>query len=242
MEGAAIGLTLAAFCLFVPNPGQAATANLLEEKPLAGITLSLDHYCENVMENAAEEAKQEAEEQESGSSQDTDKEKKDKKSEKDKKEREKKIKLNLKYDKLGIAKVDTYLNVRSKPGESSKIIGKMTRNTGCNILNTKKGWSKIESGNVKGYVKTEYLITGKEAEARALKVATLRAVVNTQTLNVRYLPTTESRIYDQLSEDEEYTVEREHLSKDSIKTYMAKHSSKKDTNGVDLGAMYDCGQ
>ena len=88
---------------------------------------------------------------------------------------------------MGIADVDTYLNVRAHAGESYKIIGKMTRNTGCNIISEKNGWSKIESGNVKGYVKSEYLIKGEEAQKRALKVATLKAVVNTETLNVRFL-------------------------------------------------------
>ncbi len=49
------------------------------------------------------------------------------------------VKLNLNYSRLGVAtKVDTYLNVRKKPSENSKIVGKMTKNAGCHIYKIKK--------------------------------------------------------------------------------------------------------
>lgn len=230
-----------AACVCLPLSGQATTA--VEEKPLAGITLSLDHYCETVMKNAqedAEQAKREAQESEtsvSGAAGETTVSSNT--SQKEDKEKEERIKLNLKYDKLGIADVDTYLNVRKRGSESSKIVGKMTKNTGCNIISVKKGWAKIESGSVKGYVKAEYLIQGKKAEEKALKVATLKAIVKTETLNVRYLPSTDSPIYDQISEDEYYTVEKENLTKESVQSYMSKHCSKKTVNSVDKDAMYD---
>ncbi|MCI8563790.1 MAG: C40 family peptidase [Lachnospiraceae bacterium] len=114
----------------------------------------------------------------------------------------------------------------------------MTKNTGCNIISVKNGWAKIESGKVKGYVKEEYLLQGEEAEKKALKVATLKAIVDTETLNVRYLPSIDSPIYDQISEDEYYTVEKEHLTKEFMQTYMAKHCSKKTVNSVEKESMY----
>lgn len=228
---------LAAYACF-PFTGQAAAS--IEEKPLAGITLSIDRYCESVLENLkedAEQAKKEASRDEASDdtailSNVSEKEKQEKK------EREERIKLNLKYDKLGIANVDTYLNVRKRGSESAKIIGKMTKNTGCNIISVKNGWAKIESGKVKGYVKEEYLLQGEEAEKKALKVATLKAIVDTETLNVRYLPSIDSPIYDQISEDEYYTVEKEHLTKEFMQTYMAKHCSKKTVNSVEKESMY----
>ena len=61
------------------------------------------------------------------------------------------VELNLNYSRLGVAnKVDTYLNVRKKPSESGKIVGKMTKNAGCHVYHIKKGWAKIVSGKVKG--------------------------------------------------------------------------------------------
>ena len=234
----AAGTALLATCACFPFTGQAAAS--VEEKPLAGITLSIDRYCESVLENLkedAEQAKKEASRDEASDdtvilSNVSEKEKQEKK------EREERIELNLKYDKLGIANVDTYLNVRKRGSESAKIIGKMTKNTGCNIISVKNGWAKIESGKVKGYVKEEYLLQGEEAEKKALKVATLKAIVDTETLNVRYLPSIDSPIYDQISEDEYYTVEKEHLTKEFMQTYMAKHCSKKTVNSVEKESMY----
>ncbi len=234
----AAGTALLATCACFPFTGQAVAS--VEEKPLAGITLSIDRYCESVLENLkedAEQAKKEASRDEASDdtvilSNVSEKEKQEKK------EREERIKLNLKYDKLGIANVDTYLNVRKRGSESAKIIGKMTKNTGCNIISVKNGWAKIESGKVKGYVKEEYLLQGEEAEKKALKVATLKAIVDTETLNVRYLPSIDSPIYDQISEDEYYTVEKEHLTKEFMQTYMAKHCSKKTVNSVEKESMY----
>ena len=39
-----------------------------------------------------------------------------------KEEKDEHVKLNLNYDRLGIAKVDTYLNVRAKASKSSKVV------------------------------------------------------------------------------------------------------------------------
>lgn len=237
MKVASLGLAVITAVSVVPTSGLAVKN--LEEKPLAGITLSLDQYCESVLEDQAEEAaaaKQQTtvtQVQAGGTNAGTATEKSQ-----GQKEKEEKIKLNLNMNKLGIAKVDKYLNVRKKPSEKSQVVGKMTRNSGCNVISTKKGWAKIESGKVKGYVKASYLITGKAAQEKALKIATQKAVVKTQTLNVRYLPSTDARIYDQLSEDEDYTVERENLSREYIDKFMAKHSSKKDVKSIDKKAMY----
>lgn len=87
----------------------------------------------------------------------------------------KKIKLNLVYDRLGVVQVKNYVNVRKRPSENAKIVGKMTNNSGCHVYKIKKGWAKIVSGGVRGFVKASYLITDEKAEAKAQKVATLRA-------------------------------------------------------------------
>lgn len=90
------------------------------------------------------------------------------------------------YTNLGIANVENHLNIRQKPGEDQKIIGKLPKNAGCTILETDaNGWAKIKSGKVTGYVMSSYLITGNEAVALAKKVGGVVATVNTTTLNVR---------------------------------------------------------
>lgn len=89
------------------------------------------------------------------------------------------------YTNLGIAQVDSSLNVREQPDTNSDIVGKMQSDAGCEILEDDGEWLKIESGQVTGYVKAEYIITGDAAVAKAQEVMKTIATVTTQTLNVR---------------------------------------------------------
>lgn len=148
------------------------------------------------------------------------------------------FKLNLVYDRLGVVQVKNYLNVRKKPSESAEIVGKMTNNSGCNVYSIKKGWAKIVSGKVRGYVKAEYLITDEKAEARAKEVATRRITVTTETLNVRYLPSIDANVYDQISADEEYRVAKENLNQKWLDQYIAKNVKKSQLKGLDMNSVY----
>ena len=216
------------------------------EKPMAGINLSLDKYSDAVL---AEQEKEETAQQETevtaeqltskGAAAITTLESTEKTSDKKEKKEISHLKLNLKYDRLGVAKVDSYLNVRNKPGESSKIVGKMTKNSGCNIYKVNKGWAKIVSGKVKGYVKASYLVKDQQAEELAKKIANLRISVNTETLNVRYLPSTDAGIYDQISEEDEYDIYKRDLTKTWLKKYVSKHCKKSDLRNIDTKEMYN---
>lgn len=236
-------------CAVIPATGTGTVVT--EEKHLAGITLALEKYCDTVIADIANEEKKDREAEKEPDSTDTS----DKtgngaadtgskkttvkaNSSPNKTETEEEFKLNLVYDRLGVANVHNYLNVRKSPDESSKIVGKMTKNSGCNVYKIKNGWAKIVSGKVRGWVKAEYLITDEKAEARAKRIATLRATVSTETLNVRTLPTIDSGIYDQISADEEYRVAEDNITENWIKRYIAKYCSKKDLRGIDLEKMY----
>lgn len=215
------------------------------EKPMAGINLSLDKYSDAVLaEQEKEETKQQetevtAEQLSTKNAAATTLETTEKSSDKKEKKEISHLKLNLKYDRLGVAKVDSYLNVRKKPGEDSGIVGKMTKNSGCNIYKINKGWAKIVSGKVKGYVKASYLVKDQQAEELARKIANLRISVNTETLNVRYLPSTDARIYDQISEEDEYDISKRDLTKDWLKKYISKHCKKSDLKNIDTKEMYN---
>ena len=62
------------------------------------------------------------------------------------------------YTNLGIADGSGNLNVRAEASASGKIVGKMTQYAACEILGTEGEWTKISSGEVEGYVKSEFLI------------------------------------------------------------------------------------
>lgn len=133
------------------------------------------------------------------------------------------IELNLNYSRLGIAnKVDTYLNVRKKPSKKGKIIGKMTKNSGCHIYNVKDGWAKIVSGDVEGYVKASYMTIDKQAEELATKVGREVVEIQTDSLRVRALPTTDAPIYSIVSEGEEFKIKSSNLTLDFVKDIVKK--------------------
>lgn len=224
------------------NDGYASLTTSVEEKPLAGISVSLDEFCNVLIANEEEEEREvtQLSQIEAGvtdSSQNGNVLSPEQKKEEN--EKKSQIRLNFNLSKLGVSNVDKYLNVRKTPSENAKIVGKLSKNAGCDILSSKSGWCKIESGKIRGYVKSKYLLKGEKAQKKAYEVATLKAIVKTSTLNVRYLPSTESKIYDQISEDDDYTVEKKDLSKDYMKKYIAKHISKKDLSEIDVADMYE---
>ena len=110
------------------------------------------------------------------------------------------------FSNLGIANVSNYLNVREEPSEDGKLVGKMSKNSGCEVYDITDGWAHIKSGKVTGYVKAEFLLTGKEARDRADEVATDMAVCNSGGLRVREEPSTESPVITLVAEGEELEV------------------------------------
>ena len=114
------------------------------------------------------------------------------------------------YGNIVISKVSNYLNVRSSPKDegNANIIGKLPSNAAGEIIDTEDGWYKIKSGNITGYVTTDpqYTATGDEARELAMASASLMAIVNTDRLNVRKEPSTESSIWTQISKEDRYSV------------------------------------
>lgn len=82
----------------------------------------------------------------------------------------------------------------------------MPGDAGCEILGTEGEWTQIQSGEVTGYVKSEFLITGEEAKAYAKEVMSTIATCTTETLRVREEPSTESEILALMPEGEEVEV------------------------------------
>lgn len=114
------------------------------------------------------------------------------------------------YDNIVISKVSNYLNIRKEPSTDSmaNVIGKFPSKAAGEILETLDGWYKIKSGNITGYITADpqYVAVGQEAKDLALEAATLMAIVNTDMLNVRSEPSTDSKIWTQISKEERYPV------------------------------------
>ena len=111
------------------------------------------------------------------------------------------------YTNLGIAVVDSgNLNVRQAPGTDAELVGKMPNHAACEVLGVDGEWTQIQSGEVNGYVKSEYLVTGEEAAALAEEVKETVAKVTTTTLYVREEPNTDCSIVTSMPMGEELEV------------------------------------
>lgn len=115
------------------------------------------------------------------------------------------------YANLGVSIADEYVNIRKDPSiDDSEVVGKLYRGCAADILETLDGgWVKIKSGDVEGYIASEFLAIGDEAEAMVDKYAVKYATVKTQTLRVRDKRSTTSKILTLIPEGETYVVTKE---------------------------------
>ncbi len=108
------------------------------------------------------------------------------------------------YADIAIAQVDNYVNVRDAAGEEGNVVGKLYNNSAATVEATEGDWYKITSGNVTGYVKSEFVVCGDEELAK--KVSRRVATVETETLFVRTEPTTDSDVLGMVPDQEDLTV------------------------------------
>ena len=122
------------------------------------------------------------------------------------------------YANVAIARVDTedgYVNVRTDASTNGEIVGKIYNNCAATILETVDGengtWYKIESGSVEGYIKSEFFVTGADAEAIAKEVGVVYATVIPENLKVRQGPDLgdDIKILQMVSQGSKYMVAEE---------------------------------
>ena len=99
------------------------------------------------------------------------------------------------FNNLGIAVVESgNLNVREAATTDSKMVGKMPKNSACEILSKEGDWYHITSGEITGYVNAQYIVTGEEAKEIAKTLVRTVVVSMTDSLNVRTEPNTECSV------------------------------------------------
>lgn len=111
-----------------------------------------------------------------------------------------------KYADIGISVAKDFVNIRAKASTNSTIVGKLYKNSACEIKKKKGSWYYIESGTVKGYVKSDFIKTGLSDQTLIEKYGTLSISVDCDGLNVRMKPTTDSKKVSVVYKDEVYPV------------------------------------
>lgn len=121
------------------------------------------------------------------------------------------------YQSLAISVAKDYVNVRKSNSTDSKLVGKLQRGSAAKILKTKGGWIKIQSGDVTGFVKKEYVATGARAEKLSTKFGKKYAIVKkgTEVLNVREEKDTDAGIVTQIKDGDAVAVQS--VSEDWVK-------------------------
>lgn len=90
------------------------------------------------------------------------------------------------YEDMAFTQVEegSYLFVRTEPSQDSEWVGKLYEADAAKVIGPVGEWTQIESGNVTGYVKTEYILTGESAEEKAKAIiAEKKPEVDVETLD-----------------------------------------------------------
>ena len=90
------------------------------------------------------------------------------------------------YEDMAFTQVEegSYLFARTEPSQDSEWVGKLYEADAAKVIGPVGEWTQIESGNVTGYVKTEYILTGESAEEKAKAiVAEKKPEVDVETLD-----------------------------------------------------------
>ena len=74
------------------------------------------------------------------------------------------------YLDMAFADVESFLYIRSEPTKQSEWVGKLYPGYAAKIVRPVGEWTKIESGSVTGYVYSQYIIIGRNAQQKAEEV------------------------------------------------------------------------
>ncbi len=103
------------------------------------------------------------------------------------------------YLDMAFANVQSFLYIRSEPTTESEWVGKLYPDYAAKILGPVGEWTKVQSGEVTGYVYSEYIIIGNSAEQKAQEM-----VKNSETENQEEVFT-----YAESKEEEEARLAKE---------------------------------
>jgi len=103
--------------------------------------------------------------------------------------------------------VEEYVNVRAEASTEAAIAGRLEKGDRGIVLEVGPEWTKIESGNLVGYVSNEFCIYGLEALAYAKENCKTIATTTTDGLRIRQNMSTDSRIIKRLDEGDKLVVD-----------------------------------
>ncbi len=95
------------------------------------------------------------------------------------------------WETRAAANVNTYANVREEASEDSEKTGVMPKGAAAEVVEQEGEWTKVSSGEVEGYVKTELLAFAEEAKNIYEETYGNQGTVTASSLRVRNTPSLE---------------------------------------------------
>jgi cell wall-associated NlpC family hydrolase len=104
------------------------------------------------------------------------------------------------FANIGVSKVEDFVNIRNIPSIDGEAVGKLYANSAATVLESVQAedgatWHHVQSGNVDGYIRSDYLLTGDEELAKSISQRVV--VVQTDHLNVRVAASAEAEVFTQ---------------------------------------------
>ena len=130
------------------------------------------------------------------------------------------MQFELLFDGVAFANTEKYVLVYPEAEQGSKWTGKLYNMSEVKVIETKDGWSEIESGNVKGYVKAESLLIGRDA-IEAAKASLVEAYPEKDIFTL-----TEEEIFDHFTEGETKKEEKVRLAKEEAERIAAEKAAE----------------
>ena len=106
-----------------------------------------------------------------------------------------------------MADVELRLRVRKEPNVESDVVGMLEKGARATVIEKGEEWTKIQSGDVEGYVSNEFCLYGLDAMEHAKKVCETVAISNSDLLNIRSKMSTESAVLAKFMKDTKLVVD-----------------------------------
>lgn len=103
--------------------------------------------------------------------------------------------------------IESNVNIRAQATTESDIVGMLNVGNVGDILSSDGEWLNIKSGQITGYVKAEFVLTGDEAERYAADYKTVKGVVTESGVYIRAEASTESEIIGSANAGDSFEVD-----------------------------------
>ena len=96
------------------------------------------------------------------------------------------------FNHMFVANIDAHLNIRDIPSVEGNIVGRLFVGSGGEVLEKGAEWSKIQSGDVTGYVNNKFIKIGEAAEKLAKEVCKFDVIIEEESAEIKSLAKTDS--------------------------------------------------